>query len=493
MRLTRRNLLRGVAAGAAATAAGIGLTRQRAQAADGRPNNYLIVLGAFGGASIIDSFMPIRESDVTPEIGSTLNVFPDEEVVTFADSPLRAVDRAASLFGETYDGQQSAFVGAHRHQMQVVTQTGTSVNHTVAQKRSITGNGAWAGRTLQECVAMDYGANCPLPNVTMGSLGFRSDGDDATVPPEARAEAVADPVQWPLALDGVAGVEGAPDREIVELARAVRNEQLDPESKFWQTFRLSDRLTRWKKQREDDLPVLEQADLMQKLNFGLDHPSLPAFDPTDLAALQSAFGYLTIDPLQSQAAMAYLLIKHGISVAVTLSPNWEIVTNPGGGGDSGEHAILNPPLSFDYSHTQHRVIQTIMWQRMLDTIDGLISLLSAAPHPGAPGDSLWDHTMIYVATDFGRTKRRPAGSLGFGSGHDLNNGNLLLSPTLLRGNTLLGGVDTSDGMTYGYDPSTGAAMPGTHMTEDFLFSGILGAMGVDTSGSGLPANPAMYA
>ena len=483
--LTRRKLLQGVVASAAAAGAGAGLLRRPARAG-GRASNFLITVGCFGGASIIDSFMAISEDDdgVTPEIAATLNCFAPSEIVEYGDSPFRAVDRQASLFGNNYVGNQSAFLDAHRHEMVVATQTMTSVNHTVAQKRSVTGNGAWNGRTLMEAVAAEFGAGRPLPNVTMGSLGFRADGDDESLAPEAYAEPVADPMRWPLALDGVEGVEGHPDKEIVELARAVRNEELDPESKFWQTFQLSEKLNRWKKQREEDLPTIETAEVLQKLNFGLGHPSLPEFDQNDLAALETVFGNLSIDPLEDQAAMAYLLLKHGLSVATTISPNWNMVTHPGGGPNN----ILNPPLSFDYSHTQHRITQTIMWQRMLSVVDGLINLLSTTEHPESPGASLWEHTVIYMATDFGRSKGRQNGS-----GHHLNNGSAVLSGGLLNGNTLLGGVEPTTGMTYGYNPMNGAPDDTVEMAEDVLYAGILQALGVDTSGSGLPSVDAMVA
>ncbi|MEM6293186.1 MAG: hypothetical protein AAGA54_18065 [Myxococcota bacterium] len=489
MRLRRRTLLTSLAATAAAGGA---LLRRPAAAHGGRPSKFLITLGAFGGASIIDAMLAISDSEVDAVTAETLNVFPREEVFGSADYPFRAVDRtAAPFFGETYVSRQRPFVDAHHQDMLVVTQTGTSVNHAVGQKRSITGNNAWNGRTLQEAVAMAYGEGKALPNVTMGALGFREDGGDDQVPAWARAHSVDDPRRWPLSLDALHGIDDAPTRDVLALARGVRDEQLDPHTKFTQTFLLSERLKAWKAMRADDVPRLEDAQLLQKLNFGLQDPLLPAFDPTDRAALEAAFGHLTVDPLQMQAAMAYLLIKHGLSVSVTLSPTWNVVTNNEATGD--ETRILNTPLSFDYSHTSHRATQTMMWTRMLDTLDALVGLLDATEHPEDPGTSLFDHTVLYVATDFGRTKNRPANAAEFSTGHDLNNGNLLLSGSLLAGGTVLGGVDPTTGMTYGYDTTSGAPMPDTQMGERTLYAGILDAMQVDTTGSGLPSVPAMRA
>jgi len=127
-----------------------------------------------------------------------------------------------------------------------------------------------------------------------------------------------------------------------------------------------------------------------------------------------------------------------------------------------------------------------MWDRILAPVDKLIDLLKAEPYDATSGESMWDHTLIYVATDFGRSRNRPANSTSFGSGHHINNGVLLVSP-LVKGNSILGGVDPNTALTYGFDARTGAAIPGKQdFNEPDIFSGVLTALGVDTSGSGLP-------
>jgi hypothetical protein len=90
-----------------------------------------------------------------------------------------------------------------------------------------------------------------------------------------------------------------------------------------------------------------------------------------------------------------------------------------------------------------------------------------------------------VATEFGRSRNRPEGAMTFGSGHDLNNGALIVSP-LANGGKMLGGVDPDTLMTYGFDPLTGRPEPGRHMTEAEVFSGIVQALGIETPGAGLP-------
>ena len=120
------------------------------------------------------------------------------------------------------------------------------------------------------------------------------------------------------------------------------------------------------------------------------------------------------DPFQGQAALAFLLIKYRVSAAVTIGPDFNVKL----GGTSG---LLNPPLAFDFSHNDHRSGQAFMWDRIMGTIDKLITLLKSEPFDTS-GQSLWDRTLIYVATDFGRTRNRPDSAVQFGSGHDLNNG-----------------------------------------------------------------------
>jgi uncharacterized protein (DUF1501 family) len=124
-----------------------------------------------------------------------------------------------------------------------------------------------------------------------------------------------------------------------------------------------------------------------------------------------------------------------------------------------------------------------MWSRLLSVAGRLIDMLEAAEHPG--GGSFWDRTLVYFATDFGRTRNRSAGARDFGSGHHLNNGCLLVSP-MLKGNTVYGGVDPDTALTYGFDPATGRPEPGRNMTEPELFAGLVQTLGISTSGTGLP-------
>jgi hypothetical protein len=162
--------------------------------------------------------------------------------------------------------------------------------------------------------------------------------------------------------------------------------------------------------------------------------------------------------------------------------------DPTAGGGLPEGSIPNPPLSFDFCHSEHRGVQALMWSRVLGVADRLIGLLKS--EEWSNGQSFWDRTMIYVANDFGRTKQRPSGAEQFGTGHDLNDGALIISP-LANGGHLLGGIDADTGVTYGFDPATGAPDPGRQMTEAEIYAGTAQALGVSLEGVTLPDMRAM--
>lgn len=446
---------------------------------------FLIVIGAAGGASIIDSFLAVRATEAGAS-AAQFNTFPDASVQSVAGSPFRAVRYMNSKLGSipiAVNTDQLAFVQKYRDDMLVATSIGTSVNHTIAQKRAITGNATWKGRTLQECVALQWGQGMPLPNVNMAVGGYGERGTDVSLPASVYPETVTNPSLWPLGLDGQKGVLGAPAADVIALARKTRND-LDTESVFGQTFAKTQVLARWRSQRENSAG-LEAQDLITRLNV---LPDLPPQVPLsqyglssspDGARVRQVFPDFLIDPFSGQAALAFLLLKNQVSAAVTIGPDFNVKL----GGTSG---IVNPPLAFDFSHNDHRSAQAFMWARILSTVDKLITLLKSEPFDTATGETMWDRTLIYVATDFGRTRTRPDNATVFSSGHDLNNGFLLISP-MVKGNTVLGGVDPLTTLGYGFDARTGAPKVGSVASnEPDIFTGVLTAMGADLSGSGLP-------
>lgn len=492
--LTRRSVLAGL--GALGAAASFG--RPRTSRADVEGPRFLIVLGASGGASLLDAMLAIRESETSNP--DTLNCFPDALVQDVEGSPFRAVDQSFDALGPIpmpFTATQSELVARHHANMMVATVTGTSVNHSVAQRRAVTGNEAWHGRTLQEVVAMQHGEGAILPNVHLvPGVGFAARGTDATLPDACFAEVVADPALWPLALDGVLGTKHPVEREALAAARALRNETLDPLSRFHAAFAASPKIQRWESLRGVSQQQVETARLINQLIVHADGPDHPLAahglqSSPDGQLVRDAFPMYATDPLHAQAALAFLLLKNRVSVTVTIGPDFSASIDgelvPGQGLPEG--AVANPPIAFDFSHQSHRAAQAFMWERVLSVADGLIGLLQQTEWQN--GESMWDRSMIYLATDFGRAKTRPAGATDFGSGHDLNNGIVVISP-LVKGNTVLGGVDRDTGLTYGFDPVSGAADPGRTMTEEEIFAGLTQALGIDTGGE-LPNVPAMSA
>lgn len=479
--LTRRQLLKGFAAGAAL--AGVPL-RARAQQADPR---FLIVMTGTGGASIVDAMLAVPESRSAN--AATVNVYPDQMVQRIGDLPFSAIDQELRDIGPLPyrgDANQSNFIRRHGQDMLVVTHTGTSVNHLIAQKRSLTGNDAWFGRTLQEIVAANYGQGLAIPNVNMSVGGYLEPGIDHDLPASARAEPVIDPRVFSFGLDGNQGIDGAPPRAVLDAARRFRDTVIEaPEASFQRTFGASPALERWKAQRIGQ-QTIEDADLIRQLTFLQDSAVIPlerfGLSPgPDAARVREVFPLFEIDPLEAQGALAYLLIKNRVAVTVTIGPSTAPVVG-------GQQTVDSPPLAFDFSHSAHRATQALMWSRMLSVVDRLIGLLQQEEF--RDGESYWDRSLVYFATDFGRSRLRPNGAADFGTGHNLNNGSLIVSP-MVNGGKILGGVDPDTVLTYGFDPATGTPEPGRHMNESHVFAGILQAMGVDTSEARLPDMRAM--
>jgi len=475
-RLSRRQLL------LAASAVGVGaaLPPRAARAQPRRegalPERLLFVVAAAGGASILDAFLPVVDVEAGAA-AATLAVQPGSLVDTVGG--LRCVGRrGGDLAGLDVGARflQRTFLQKHGGDTVVMTVESTSVNHLVGQKRMVTGANVNGGRTIQEATALVHGLSSPLPNVNMAQGGYVERGDDVTVDRRALPEAVADARTFPLSLHGSRGVKHAPSAVVVERARRVRD-ALESESPFGRTFAHAPLRQAVLDARARFVPDAEHRDLVTKLMLVPDAPG--AFplaasglaESPDGARVREKFPRLIGDSFEAQAAMAFLLAKHGVAQAITLSPSFSPVLE----GITME----NPPLAFDFSHNDHPGTQNAMWSRVLRVVDGLIDLLKA--EPDGEGATLWDRSLVYVATDFGREKVRPVDANVFGTGHHLNNGVVMVSP-LLRGGRVYGGVDPTTLLTYGFDPSSGEARPGTVMREGDVYAVIAGAMGVEYPG-----------
>jgi len=474
-RQSRRDFLRFAAAATGLVTAGLTLDQRRAHAQASPDQKFLFVVGASGGASISDSFLPVLDTEVSsPSLANELIVYPEAVVGQPTGSQIRCVKNigSGSLFTTDYDLE--TFLTKHYQDMVVMTVENTSVNHVVAQKRAITGAGIDGGRTIQEAMAMQHGEGTLIPNAVMAS-GAYAEAGDMVIPDGARAELIGNALAFPLAMDGIRGVDGAPARSLVEQARNKRAE-LEGVSAFGKRYAESPLRKRFLEMRKTVQPQLEGADLITKLMMVQDGVvPLGAYDldsSPEAAQLATVFPNMLEDRLQAQAALAFLLARYGVAAAITIGPSFD--PNFLGNGD-----IIDTPLAFDFSHNDHLNAQQVMWARLCETLDGLIGLLKQTPHGEG---SMWDKSLIYVATDFGRTKKRPAGATsGFGTGHDLSNGNVFISP-MLAGNRVYGGFDPDTMKTYGFDPATGDPDTGTVMREGHLYSLVAEVMGIDFDG-----------
>lgn len=479
---SRRSLLRAgaIATGAALLPSALTVARRAEAGPEPGPSDRLLfVIAAYGGASIIDGFLPIAATETT---AANAPAYPDDLVVQPPGSRIRTVKnivgtQLADPFGTEYE--LSDFVKRHGEDLVVLAHECTSVNHLVAEHRSVTGNGIQGGRTLMEAMAMVYGRGLPLPNCGLARAGFLYPGTDASVPASARAEMVMDPLMLALNTHGSRGIRGAPSRELIDRARKVRGD-LEAASPRAARLQGSSLLQRYRERRDGAALSLEAADLVTKLMLlqpDQDNPLSEydlALSPDAGLLLQHLPNLARGDAFEAQAAVAFLLARYGVSCALTLGVSEVPSFLPGG-------QVIDTPLSFDFAHTSHLTTQQVMWGRTMKVVDGLITLLKSQDHLGDPAlGKMWDRSLIYIATDFGRTKERPAGGVNFdfGTGHDLNNGSVLISP-LLNGNRVFGGVDPDTGLSYGFDPAAGAPVKGAVMREGHVYSAICQALGID--------------
>lgn len=475
---TRRSILQQLAA---ATVLGAGmLPARRARAQVPADRKYLFVIAAAGGGSIIDSFLPILQSD--SQSGATLMTYPAALLQQPAGSNIRCVHSPVpvELAGNRINGHLLPFLQRHGSDVAVVTQECTSVNHIIAQKRALTGAGIHnAGRTIIEAAAAVHGEGMLIPAVNMCESGYLEPGDDPSLPDRFRAVAVADALLFPFATDGSRGINGAPDKSLLARARNIRN-AVDDDTAFGITFRDAPLRQTYRQSRNVTMPTMEQADLITKLTMVPNVPGVIPLDDFGLASspdgarVRAQFPDLISDPFEAQAALAFLLARHQVSCSIAISPSFNPLLDGG---------LKNTPLAFDFSHTNHVLTQYAMWTRILKVADGLITLLKnqdvddTDPSQG----KMWDRSLIYIATDFGRDKVRPPNSLEHGTGHHLNNGNLIVSP-LVRGNAVYGGVDVDTALTFGFNPTTGAPEPGRLMHEGEIYSAVAHALGIDFDG-----------
>ncbi len=460
--VNRRQVLLG--AGAAALAAPFAGRSLFAQG-NSSQKKYIFIICAAGGANILDSFL----AQATGPAAFT-------NLVTVNGSPFKAAPvlqnsiQGAIPLGNGY--AQATFLQKFAADTAVMTCEVSSVNHIIAAKRAISGDNAFGGRTLPEAIASTFGKSLPLANLMLAGGGYALHGDDVTVSDAYRGQFVADPLMFAFATHGYKGITGAVGPDEMRAARELRL-QLESVSRFQQQYKGSRILDSYQRNRERIVESLEKGDTVTKLMLldpAANNLSQYGFQVSgDIDLVRGKFPNLATDPYEARLALGFLAAKSGLSNAVTIAPSQAPQITAQGSPNS--------PIAFDWSHVDHRGAQNAMWSYILKGIDGLIDLLKATDVDGDPSQGkMWDRSMIYIATEFGRDKVSSGGS-----GHHLNNGVVLISP-LLKGNKIYGGVDVNTGLTYGFDPATGAPDPNRKMKEKHIYGAIAHAMGLSFEG-----------
>lgn len=428
---------------------------------------YIFVICGAGGASIVDCFLARSRGPAGYDNLVALKGTPFTAVPLLKSSIAGRVD-----LGNGY--AQATFLQKHGRDTAVMTCDASSVNHIVAAERAMTGDKANGGRTLAEAVAMEFGKGLPLANLMLAGAGFSHHGKDESVPETFRAQAVQDPLMFAFATHGFKGVSPLFGSEEMRLARELRG-QLETASRFHNRYKSTKALDSYLLNRDRIVEALEKGDAITKLMLldpTANRMSRFGFEVSkDIDSVREKFTNMGRDLFEARLALAFLATKNGLTNAVTVGPNLTpLVTREG---------TPNPPIVFDWSHVDHRGAQNSMWSYILKGVDSLIELLKDTDIDGDPANGkMWDKTMIYLATEFGREKVKSGGS-----GHHLNNGVVMVSP-MLKGNMVYGGVNPETSLTYGFDPTTGQADKTRNMTDHDVYGAIAHALGIEYSHRG---------
>ncbi|NRA68389.1 MAG: hypothetical protein HRU19_28145 [Pseudobacteriovorax sp.] len=190
----------------------------------------LFVVTANGGASLVDSFLPLNPSTAHP----SLRAYRSDQLESAPGSAFICPKNIPYRLGVPVGGQNSMkdFLVEHSNSMAVVTHEATSVNHFVAAQRAVNGNGVNQGRTLTEAHAAASGQGLLFPNVNMASGGYAENGSDSALPNFARSEPIANPLNFAFATHSYLGLEKKMNSSDVNKMRQLRGmfESRSPES-----------------------------------------------------------------------------------------------------------------------------------------------------------------------------------------------------------------------------------------------------------------------
>lgn len=426
---------------------------------------YLFTICTTGGASVVDSFLaqasgPVAYANLTKPGNGVFSAVP----------VLQNSIQGAIPLGNGYSS--GTFITKHGSDMVVMTCEVSSVNHLIAAKRAMTGDNVFGGKTIAEALAMAYGEKFPLANLLLAGGGYGAEGDDRLLPGFARGQAVADPLMFAFATHGFKGLNQPLTKEDVNALRLLRS-QMESAAPLMALAPKSPLVQSYLENRNRVVSMLENGDTITKMMLRDPATSnLQAYGlqiSQDFELVRSKFTNMAADPFEARLALGFLAVKNKLSVSVTIAPNQAPLISAQG--------TPNAPIAFDWSHVDHRGAQNSMWSYVLKGTDSLIDLLKATDDPNAQdGSKMWDRSVIYLATEFGRDKIATGGS-----GHHLNNGVVMLSP-LLKGGRIFGGVDPATGLTFGFDGKTGEPARNLWMSEKDIFSALSMALGIKFQG-----------
>jgi hypothetical protein len=423
----------------------------------GEPQLLLIVV-ANGGASMIDCFLPIESTSSNTDIYTYSNSL-IENVTGSNFKCVKSLDTSSSLGLPDPNFEMKTFLLNHSSDMALISQDTSSVNHHVAAQRVLNGDGFYRGTKITELNSNAHGANFSLANINLAGGGFGVAGGNEGLIDYAKALRVATAPSVAFSTHRFKGIDYGISESNVKLARLIRN-KLEQKAQGILLWKDHENLERWLRYREN-VKGFEDSNIIDQLLFlervGADNSNIPVLQTPFLNKLKAAFPNLLTDPYESQAAIAFLLFRNGLSNSVTID--------------------MNLGLGFDQSHQFHTEAQNYMWRRTLKTLDALLTLFKTEYYMGDPKKgTIWNRLVTYVPTEFGRDKNKKQGS-----GHNLNNAHLLLSPKI-KGNRLYGSLNETTGHISGFDLRTGKPDPSKKISEKHMYSIIASALEIPFPG-----------
>jgi hypothetical protein len=409
-------------------------------------SKLLLVVAAAGGAAMTDAFLPIiqngRNHDLFSYPSSMIGDVPGSEF-----KYVKPINTAGTLGLPDPNFDMRTFLLNHGRDMALISQNTSSANHDIAAQRVLHGDGAFRKRSIVELNANAHGEKYSLANVNLATQGYGKPGGDLALVDYAKSLRVATAQSVAFSSHRFKGVDYGLSVENMKLVKAAQ-QSLEQSASAHLRWKDHQDLRNWVSYR-NRVEQLERNNVIDQLLFlervGVDNSKVPVQTTPLLNKIKAAFPDYLTDAYQSQAAIAFLLLRNGISNNVTID--------------------MSLGLSFDQAHQFHTDAQNYMWRRTLRSLDALLNLCKSEYYLGDQRNgTIWDRLVTYVPTEFGRDKKKRQGS-----GHDLNNSMMVLAKNI-KGNRSYGELDQDTGIISGFDLSSGVADTSLHVSERHMYS-----------------------